>query len=54
MPEIPKTQDKQKEKASNNSHNDEAISDKDEKLRKYYYDDAHGYETFKDEDADED
>ena len=48
MPETPKT------KAETGQKSDAAASwEHDQTTREYYYDDAHGYETFVDTEADE-
>ena len=49
MPETPKTQDKTKENRSEDIGKDDAAWDIDQKTRQYYYDDAYGYQIFKDD-----
>ncbi|HMJ08647.1 MAG TPA: hypothetical protein VK468_06560 [Pyrinomonadaceae bacterium] len=40
-------------KPSEENHKSENDAEPDQPKRSYYYDDAHGYETFCDDDADE-
>lgn len=47
MPNFPK-------QPANDEDTDKDTSEKDQKTRPYYYDDAHGYEVFKPDDQEED
>lgn len=54
MPETPKTQDETKGNMSEDVSEREDLWDADQKRRQYYYDDAYGYETFKDDVTEDD
>ena len=52
MPKTPKTQGEPTGNATDGS-SDVSAWDKDQKRRQYYYDDAYGYETYQDDETDE-
>jgi len=54
MPKTPKTQDGPKENVSKDIDKDVAAWQKDQKSGQYYYDDAYGYQIFKDDETEDD
>lgn len=54
MPETPKKESVCEKESSQQPEEKNDTLDEDQKCHKYYYDDAYGYETYEDDDADND
>jgi hypothetical protein len=54
MSETPKEKLMEEKDAVGKESGEDEVWEKDQKRRKYYYDDAHGYETYVDDEAEDD
>ncbi|CAN5636820.1 hypothetical protein BH20ACI4_BH20ACI4_19050 [soil metagenome] len=54
MPEKNKCETEKKETAEEKAEKEKDVWSEDQKNRRYYYDDAHGYEVYQPDETDED